>query len=341
MSRSRTAQRFPAVAATIALLVVVRELIQYHVHGVPSWAAPSPEETVWHQAGHALASQGQRPPLAFMPGPVYVFFLAGIYRFAGESLPRVRFFQGLATLVVLWLFVRTMRATIGTGAAASAALIWGLCGTLLAHECQLSPAWLLAASTGLALTLAAVATPSPRRLALSGFFLGFAVATWPPMIVAAATLAWALRAPRVGRAALVASSLVVPLTVALLCSPGVGVAPHRLTLDPGGPLAALTAPGRQPLPDAATPFRYLPGARVVFLLGLLGLPLVRSGAPAAREALALVLGLAVAFVLVPPTGAARVALVPPLALLGGLGAARLLGPKETAGPTVTAPRSTT
>jgi 4-amino-4-deoxy-L-arabinose transferase-like glycosyltransferase len=196
---SRTEWLALAVVLMLALALRLLHWQQLRAHD-PFFALPSVDERMYHEWAKAIVAGDGLGDAVFLNGPLYPYFLAGVYALFGPSLAVVKAVQcvlGAAACGLLWALARRLFDVRVALLAATGLAIDGMAifyaGALLVANLQL----LLAIAILLAV-VDAIRAPRARRWLAAGACVGLSAIARPNVLLfAALLLAWipfALRA---------------------------------------------------------------------------------------------------------------------------------------------------
>ncbi len=220
--------------AQLALLLAVTALV-HAVHVGSALRDPYLQSRVGDEAhydtwGRAIAGGALTSDTAFLTSPLYAYWLAALYRLAGDSLAIVQFANAalvLGTVALTWAAAYTWTAPCGRGralAASIAACLVAFSRVVLFHESTGDKTALVLLLTAGAIyaVIRADERPSLRRWALAGAIAGLAALAHPLLLVLVPSVAihsfaaagWSRAAVRVAVAhALGAAIAIVPATL--------------------------------------------------------------------------------------------------------------------------------
>jgi tetratricopeptide (TPR) repeat protein len=206
-----------AVAAALLVRGVV--LAQLHDHPLLQPTGVLDGAVYVRLARQAAAGDWALGPEPYYVSPLYVYFLAFVFRFLGPSPLLAQAVQVLLGGAAVGLLAATARRLFGSGAVAGvAAWLGALAGVVVFHEVLLLQSALDPFLTALALFALVRATcgPSLQAFALAGGAFGLLVANRPnalPAAIVAAAVVVALR--RTSRSVLQAAALGAGLLIAV------------------------------------------------------------------------------------------------------------------------------
>jgi 4-amino-4-deoxy-L-arabinose transferase-like glycosyltransferase len=170
-----------AAAVRLAHLLAVRDCILLQPRGFL-------DDSFYHQLAQRLAAGdfalGHQP---FFLAPLYLGFIAGVYRLFGAGLLAPFIIQSLLGIAAVAVIYLAGLEIAGRTAAITAAALAALDGLFVMYGATLLAAALdpFLGALFLLLLIRAVKQPSPRRLALAAAALGLAILNRPNLILAA------------------------------------------------------------------------------------------------------------------------------------------------------------
>jgi tetratricopeptide (TPR) repeat protein len=208
------------IGAAVALALLARLIVLGQLHGHPLLRPVGvlDDAEYFRLAQRAAAGDWVLGPGAYYVSPLYVYFLATVFRVLGVAAIHAQVVQILLGAAAVALVARTARRLFGVQAALLAATLAALTGVLAFNEVLILQSALdpFLAALALDLLAAALLSPTALRFAAAGASFGLLGLNRPNALAAAAVLLLlALAATRSRGAALRTLAFAVGLSLAL------------------------------------------------------------------------------------------------------------------------------